>query len=205
MMPEEVAGSKPAGPTIQPIQMKNVPDAQLRSLRITAVDANFRRHHHADETGNTNDMHLETIWHVDTRQQHSLRIIHGDVPVENGADAYEKMSLIGKIVLHADGILLHHAPNKITTEIDPKDVIIEVYTRPFEDRGEAFIPDMSTAEGRARMEAAMTDPRYHATNADYAVVDMTLADLAAIPGASGHLESVAYNSRSDDRRRHAIV
>lgn len=140
-------------------------------------------------------MHLETIWHVDTRQQHSLRIVHRDVPVENGADAYEKMSLIGKIVLHADGILLHHAPNQITTAIDPKDVIIEVYTRPFEDRGQAFIPDMSTAKGRARIEATMTDPHYHATNADYAVVDMTLADLAAIPGASGYLDSVAYDTR----------
>jgi len=140
-------------------------------------------------------MHLETIWHVDTCQQHSLRILHREVPVESDADAYEKMSLIGKIVLQADGILLHHAPNQITTEIAPKDVIIEIYTRPFEHRGEAFIPDMSTAEGCARMKAAMNDPRYHATNADYAIVDMTLADLATIPGASGYLGSVAYDIR----------
>lgn len=140
-------------------------------------------------------MHLETIWHVDTLQQHSLRILHRDIPVESHAEADDKQSLIGRIVLYGDGRLVHYSPTGRGAAIDPNDVVIEQYTRPFEKRGEPFIPDMSTGEGRARMTAVMTDPRYLATDADYAVVDMSLADLADIPGATGSLGSVAYDMR----------
>jgi len=140
-------------------------------------------------------MHLETIWSVDTRQEHSLRILHRNVPVRDVADARHKQDMIGRIILLADGTLIHQAPDGRTEEIDAGDVVIEEFTRPFEERGEAFIPDMSTESGRARMAATRSDPRYRATDADYAVIDIALSDLAAIPGAAGSLASVAFDIR----------
>jgi hypothetical protein len=140
-------------------------------------------------------MHLETIWNVATRQGHSLRVLHRDIPVDGVADARGKEPLVGRMLLHVDGRLLRHAPDGGVHEIDGRDVVIEEFTRPLEMRGEPFIPDMSTREGRARMEAAIADPRYHATDADYAVVEIGLVELAGIPGATGHLGSVSFDIR----------
>lgn len=140
-------------------------------------------------------MHLETIWSVTTRQGHSLRVLHRDIPVEDVADARSKEPLVGRMVLQGDGTLLRHAPDGRMHEIDGQDVVIEEFTRPFAMRGEPFVPDMSTNEGRARMEVAIADPRYHATDADYAVVDIGLVDLAGIPGPPGHLGSVSFDVR----------
>jgi hypothetical protein len=145
--------------------------------------------------GDDRGMHLETIWSVDTHQGHSLRILHRDMPVHDIEEARAKERMVGRIELHPDGLLVHRLPNGRTEAIDEGDVVIEEYTRPFEMRGEPFVPDMSTPEGRARMEAVMTDPRYHATDADYAVVDIGLKELATIPGAVGRLDSVAYDAR----------
>lgn len=140
-------------------------------------------------------MHLETIWSIGTRQGHSLRVLHRDIQVADVADARRKELLVGRMLLHGDGRLLRQAPDGRVHEIDGRDVVIEEFTRPFAMRGEPFIPDMSTREGRARMEAAIADPRYHATDDDYAVVDIRLVDLAGIPGAPGHLGSVSFDIR----------
>jgi len=140
-------------------------------------------------------MHLETIWNVTTRQGHSLRVLHRDIAVTDVADARAKEPTVGQILLCEDGTLLRHSPDGHVHEIDGRDVVIEEFTRPFAMRGEPFVPDMSTREGRERMEAAIADPRYHVTDDDYAVVDIGLADLAGIPGAAGHLGSVSFDIR----------
>lgn len=143
----------------------------------------------------TTGLRLETIWNVDTRQGHSLRIMHRDVPVEDVADACTKQTLIGRIVLHPDGSLVHHSPDGRMIRVDADDVVVERFTRPFETRGESFVPDRSGHEGRARIEATMTDPRYQAGDADYMTVGMSLAELAAMPGSTGSLQSIAFDVR----------
>lgn len=140
-------------------------------------------------------MHLETIWSLCTSQGHSLRIMHRDMPVADAEDAARQLSMVGDMILLPGGALLHRKTKDDLSIVNPADVIIEVYTRPMEMRGEPFIPDMTTPEGRARIKAMLTDPRYHAREDEFAVENISLAELAMIPGATGALESTAYDMR----------
>ncbi len=146
------------------------------------------------------DLRLATIWNVDTIQGHSLTIVHPDIPLDHEDDCHAAMERVGRMILSEDGTLTHVDPEGTTCVVDPDRVTIHVYTRPFDLRGTPFVPDMTTEVGRVRVRAVMEDPRYRSTEDEHVVVDISLEDLATIPGATGGLASIAVDTRRMVRR-----
>lgn len=142
-------------------------------------------------------LHLATIWNTDTVQGHSLTVVHRDIPLADEDECRRKEPFVGRMSLASDGTLMRHHPDGTTSIVDPADVTIHVYTRPFEQRGTPFIPDMTSETGRARMRAAMCDPRYKSVEGEHVFVDISLEELAGIPGATGMLASIAIDVTKD--------
>jgi hypothetical protein len=139
--------------------------------------------------------HLTTIWAVDTAQGHEIELIHSDLPVASDDEAAAAEQKIAGIVLQPDGALVCSFASGATALIDPDMVTISQYTRPMEQRGKPFIPNTATEEGCATIAATFVDPAYIARPEEFKVVKMSLAELAAIPGATGTLSSLAYGMR----------
>ena len=137
---------------------------------------------------------LCTSWQVNTEQAHDIEITHRDLPVANMGDAARQQHLVGEVRLMPDGRLLHYRRRNGSDpqEIDKEDVLIRVYTRPMDQRGQPFIPDTSTEQGRAIILATFSNPAYRARLGEFEVMNISLADLAALPGASGWLGIRAY-------------
>jgi hypothetical protein len=138
---------------------------------------------------------LTTSWSVNTDQHHEIEVVHRDILLLSDAEAAQIESRISAMTLSRDGGLTAVVGGR-QIAVAENDVNISVYTRPRNQRGTPFIPDTSTPKGRDRIMATVTDPAYVATAEDYQVVQMTLAELAALPGAAGSLDSLAYGTRT---------
>jgi hypothetical protein len=138
---------------------------------------------------------LMTTWSVDTHQGHEIEVVHRDILVSSDAEAARVESRIGAMTLSSDGSLIAVVGER-QIAVPERDVTISVYTRPMNQRGRPFILDTSTPKGRDQIMATFTDPAYIATAEDYEVVQMTLVELAALPGAVGSMGALAYGTRA---------
>lgn len=136
---------------------------------------------------------LQTYWSVDTAQGHIVDVTHRNVPVVDMDDAARCKIHICTMSLTADGFLSYWDDrSKEIIKVAGEDVQISVFTRPQDQRGAPFIPDLPTSEGMNRILSTLTDPAYISTPDEFQPVSISLRELAATPGAAGKLESLAY-------------
>jgi hypothetical protein len=141
-------------------------------------------------------MHLTTLWYVDTPQNHDIEIVHRRFKVANMTEAAKAETRVKSAFLEDDGTLtvVYDTDMDVITD---KDVTIRVYTRPMDQRGKPFIPDLTTEEGLAQIAATFEDPAYIAKPDEFVEVNISLAELATIPGAVGNLGPLAYGMRDE--------
>jgi hypothetical protein len=138
---------------------------------------------------------LITVWGVDTEEGHEVEIIHRDIPVADDDEAGQAQGLVNGVALATDGTLTYLRGDRddVTVTVPEADVTISVYTRPLDQRGRPFVPDTTTEAGRAQIAATMIDPAYIVQPDEMKLVTMSLRELAALPGAAGRLQSLAYS------------
>ncbi len=137
---------------------------------------------------------LTTSWCVDTQQGHELEVLHCDIPVTDATSAANAERAVRGMRLTPDGMLTYLRKGVSPIIVPPEDVVVRVYNRPTDLRGAAFIPDTSTEAGRARVAATLSDPAYVVRPGEMEIISLPLSELAALPGAAGRLESLAYGT-----------
>lgn len=135
-----------------------------------------------------------TTWQLDTVRGHYLTIFHRWYAQRSAEDAKAWIIAhpIQSVTLALRGNIEVRWAEGGCENILRQDLAINEFTRPETARSEPFIPDPNTEEGRARIRDTFTNPAYRLAATNYRLTDISLEDLAAIPGAVGRLGSLAH-------------